>query len=111
MTEKHALEYLSEIQDLLDLNEFMQDEEFEQALELALKCVAKPDLPPAAAKKALVQMQGWAFVFKMKGQAYMTIKKGRTGSDENHKKNVYFSISEQCRDLATALKYLARESF
>lgn len=111
MTEKHALEYISEIQDLMDLNDFMADEQFTEALELAVKCVAKPDLPPAAAKRALVQMQGWAFIFKMKGQAYMTIKKGKAGTDENHKKNVYFSVSEQCRDLATALKYLARESF
>lgn len=111
MTDKHALEYISEIQDLVDLNDFMDDEQFAEALELAVKCVAKPDLPPAAAKKALVQMQGWAFIFKMKGQTYMTIKKGKAGSDDNHKKNVYFSVSEQCRDLATALKYLARESF
>lgn len=111
MTEKHALEYISAIQDLLDLNDFMRDEQFEEALGLALKCIAKPDLPPAAAKKALLQMQGWAFIFKMKGQTYMTIKKGKAGSDDNHKKNVYFSVSEQCRDLSGALKYLARESY
>ena len=106
-----ALEYISGIQDLVDLNDFMEDEEFGKALDLALKCVAKPDLPPAAAKKALVQMQGWAFVFKMKGQAYMTIKKGKAGSEENHKKNVYFSVSEQCRDLAAALKYISKEAY
>lgn len=106
-----SLEYISNIQDLMDLNDFMEDEQFGEALDLAVKCIAKPDLPPAAAKKALVQMQAWAFVFRMKGQTYMTIKKGKSGSEENHKKNVYFSVSEQCRDLATALKYLARESF
>lgn len=106
-----SLEYLSNIQDLVELNDFMQDDHFSKAVDLAIKVVAKPDMPPAAAKKALVMMQGWAFIFKMKGQAYMTIKKGRSGSEENHKKNVYFSVSEQCHDLAQTLKYIAKEPF
>lgn len=103
------LEYLSEIQDLVDLNDFMEDKDFAEAVDLALKCIAKPDLPPAAAKKALVQMQAWAFAFKMRGQVYMTIKKGKTGSDENHKKNVYFSVSDECNKLSMALRYLVRD--
>lgn len=106
---KSALERISEVQDLMDLNTFMDDEDFQKALGLALKCIAKPDLPPAVARIALVQMQGYAFKFRMQGQAYMTIKKGRAGTDENMKKNVYFSISEQAHELAQTLKYISRE--
>ena len=82
-------DYISNMQELVDLNEFMDDPEFEAALQLATKCIAKPDLPPAHAKRALVLMQAYAFNFRVKGQAYMTIKKGPGGSDENHKKNIY----------------------
>jgi hypothetical protein len=108
---KHPLEYLSEIQDLMDMNDFMEDEDFGAAVDLALKVIAKPDLPPAAAKKALLQMQGWAFIFKLKAQTYMTIHKGQTGTRENQKKNVYFSLSEQCHELAQSLKYISKEQF
>lgn len=104
------LDYLSKIQDLVDLNDFMDDEDFGQACEMALKCIAKPDLPPVHARRALLMMQGWAFVFRMRGQAYMTIRKGPGGSPENHKKNIYFSVSEQCHELAQTLKYIAKEN-
>jgi len=103
------LERMSQIQDFVDLYDFMEDEEFGQAMELALKCLAKPDLPPAAARTALVKMQAYAFYFKVKGQVYMTIKKGKAGTEDNNKKNVYFSVSEQCHELAQTLKYIAKE--
>ena len=105
-----SLEYLSSIQDLVDLNDFMDDEDFGKAMDLALKVIAKPDLPPAHARKAMVLMQAWAFTFRMKGQAYMTIKADKSGTPNNHKKNVYFSVSEQCNNLAQTLKYLAKET-
>lgn len=106
---KHPVEYLGKVQDLMDLNDFMDDEDFEAALELALKCIAKPDLPPAIAKKALIQMEAYSFKFRAMGQVFMTIKKDKAGTPENMKKNVYFSISEACHELASALKYIARE--
>jgi hypothetical protein len=104
-----TLTYLSAIQDLVDLNDFMQDEDFGRAMDLALKVIAKPKMPPAVALEAMAKMQGYAFKFRMMGQAYMTIKKGPGGSPENNKKNVYFSVSEQCHELAQTLKYLAKE--
>lgn len=107
--EQHPLKYLSEIQDLMDLSDFMDDPEFTHALELALKCIAKPDLPPANARLVLVQMEAYAFKFKMMGQVYMTIKQGKAGTEENKKKNVYFAISERCHDLATVMKYIVKE--
>jgi hypothetical protein len=104
-----TLTYLSAIQDLVDLNDFMQDDDFAKACDLALKVIAKHKMPPAVALEAMAKMQGYAFKFRMMGQAYMTIKKGPGGSPENNKKNVYFSVSEQCHELAQTLKYLAKE--
>ena len=109
--EKHPLEYLSEIQDLVDLNDFMDDPEIGHAVNLALKVLAKPDIPPATAKIAMTEFQALAFKFKMMGNVYMTIKQGKAGTDENKKKNVYFSISELCQEMTNTLKYVQRESF
>lgn len=103
---KHALEYVSDIQDMIDLNDFMQDEKFGEALDLALKCIAKPDLPPATAKKAVVQLQAYSFYFKLQAQMYVNLKQGN-----NQKKNFYFTMSEQCAGLSMALRPMARETF
>jgi len=108
--EKTSLEWLSDAHDLVELHKFMEDDAFGEALDIALKCIAKPDLPPAFAKQNLIKLEALAFKFKMMGQVYMTIKQGRAGTDENKKKNVYFSASEQCHELAAAMKYIIKET-
>lgn len=108
---KDGLVYLSETQDLIDLHDFMQDDDFLEAMELALKCIAKPDIPPAVARNALMKMQGFAFKFKMQALVYMQIHTGKAGTTENIKKNAYMYASEQCDKMAQTLKYLAKERF
>lgn len=105
-----GIERLSEVQDLVDLNGFMNDPDFENALELMLRCIANPNLTHVTARRALLLMQAYAFKFRMEGQVYMTIKAGKAGTAENRKKNVYFSASEQCHELAQTLKYLLRDT-
>lgn len=109
MTE--PLEYISNIQDLMDLHEFINDRDLAEAMDLAVKCIAKPDMPPVVARSALLKMQGLAFQFRMQAATYTYIHKGRAGSEENVKKNVYFAASEQCNAMAQTLKYLVKESF
>lgn len=104
------LEYISGLQDLVDLHEFMDDEALTEAMNLAVKCVAKPDMPPAVAREVLLKMQGLAFKFRMQAATYTYIHKGNTGTPENIKKNIYFAASEQCHALAQTLKYLVREN-
>lgn len=112
MTDKTSLEYISDIQDFIDLHDFLQeDADFLEALDMGLKCIAKPDLPPAIARQVMVQMQGYAMRFKMQHLVYMQIHTGRTGSIENVKKNAYAYMSDQCHNLAQTLKYLVRENF
>ena len=104
-----SLQYLSNVQDLVDLHDFMQDEELAEAMNLAIKCIAKPEMPPSVARAALLKMQGLSFRFRMQAATYTYIHKGRAGTDENVKKNVYFAASEQCHALAQTLKYLLKE--
>lgn len=109
MTE--PLEYLSNLQDLRDLHDFMDNDDLGEAMNLAVKCIAKPDMPPSVARTALLKMQGYAFQFRMQAAAYTYIHKGKAGTDENVKKNIYFAASEQCHELAQTLKYLVKEHF
>jgi hypothetical protein len=105
-----ALEYISDIQDFADLHQVVDDPELMRALNIAMNCIVNPDIPPANARRAMIQMQGFAFKFKMQGLVYMQIHKGQAATSENIKKNAYFYASEQCDKLAQTLKYLARES-
>jgi hypothetical protein len=88
----------------------MEDDELADAMDLALKCIAKPDMPPIVARSALLKMQGLAFRFRMQAATYTYLHTGKTGTPENIKKNVYFAASEQCHELAQTLKYIAKES-
>lgn len=111
MSKKYdALEHLSKMQDLVDLAEFMDDDDIANAMDLALKCVAKPNIPVATARKALLQMQGYAFEFKSRGLKYIALDSVKSGTDGYRKKSVYLSLSEQCHELAQTLKYLARDA-
>lgn len=101
---------VSELQDFIDLHKVVEDEELQNAIDLALTCIAKPDPQPATARRLMLQMQAYAFKFKMQGLVYMQIHKGAAATAENIKKNAYFYASEQCHELAQTLKYLAREN-
>lgn len=105
-----GLQYVSGIQDFVDLHASVGDGDLQKAIELALKCIAKPDIPHAVARKAMIQMQGYSMKFKMQALVYMQIHVGKTGSDENIKKNAYMYASEQCDKMAQTLKYLVRET-
>lgn len=103
-----VLNRASEIQDFIDLHAHVGDEELQNAINLALQCIANPNITPSTAKKAMLQLQGYSLKFKMQALVYMQIRTGKTGSDENIKKNAYMYASEQCDKLAQTLKYLAR---
>lgn len=105
-----TLEYISNLQDLMDLNEFMDNDDLAEAMELAVKCIAKPDMPPSVARTALLKMQGFAFQFRMQAAVYTYIHKNKAGTEENVRKNVYFAASEQCHAMAQTLKYLVKEN-
>lgn len=109
--ELKTLTHLSKVQDLMDLSDYMDNPDLTEAMELALTCIAKPDMPAAVARKALLKMQGLAFQFRMQAATYTYLNTGKAGTEQNVKKNIYFAVSEQCHELAQTLKYLAREQF
>jgi hypothetical protein len=108
---ERMLNYLSEQQDLIDLHEFMDDDDLAQAMELALNVIAKPHIPVSEARNALAMMQGYAMKFRMQAATYTYVHPGKAGTVENVKKNVYFAAAEQCHEMAQTLKYLAKEQY
>ena len=111
MAIESPLQYISKIQDLVDLHDFMDNEEFTEAMDLALKCIADPNIPVATARAALIKMQAFAFQFRMQAAVYTYLKKGSAGTEANTRKNVYFAVSEQCHELAQTLKYFVKENY
>lgn len=108
MTDENPLETVSVLTEFNDLTEFMQDEQLDRALELAIKCIAQPDIAAVKAPRLIVELQAISFKFAVKAVEYATIKKDRAGTDNNHRKNVYYSTKEALDRLVDALKYAAR---
>lgn len=101
----NPLGYLSQIQDLVDLNDYLQDEEFEQACDRALKCIAKPSVPQGSIGTVIVQLQAYSLQFHLKAATYAGIK---ASTQNKHKKNAYYAMYHALDDLVDALKIQAR---
>lgn len=108
MTEENPIETISAITEFNDLIEFMQDPELDRALDLAIKCIANPDIAATKAPRLIVELQAISLKFAVKAVEYATIKKDRAGTDNNHRKYIYRSTKEALDSLVSALKYAAR---
>ena len=100
-----TVELLNKVNDFNDLSEFMQDEEFTQALVLIAKLISKPDVPASKAPDLIVKMQALAAKFAMMSRFYTTFEKG---GENSKKKNVYYTAEEAINRLVDALKYSAK---
>lgn len=108
--DRNPLELVSEITEFNDLHEFMQDEQLDKALEKVVKLMMKPDVPPAAAQSLIVQLQATSAKCQILSATYATILKDKPGTDNYHKKNIYYSVFEALDKLVAALKYLMKSS-
>ena len=99
---------VSRLQDILDLNDHMQDKDFQDAVDLALTFLIAPDLPPAPARVAVLmtQLSAYATLFRVQFANYMGFQKN--DPDRNAKKNVYKELYQGIDNLVDSLKYLAR---
>ena len=106
--DENPLETVSVITEFNDLTDFMQDPQLDRALDLAIKCIANPDVAATKAPRLIVELQAISFKFAVKAVEYATLKKDRAGTDNNHRKNIYYSTKEALDRLVDALKYAAR---
>lgn len=105
-----TLEYLSQITEFNDLHEFMQDNELDETLALVVKIMMKPDIPQVQAIALINKLQAMSAKFGILATYYTTVAKGPSGSINNTKKNVYYTMKESTDKMVDALKYVARYS-
>ena len=104
---ENVLETISEITELNDMSDYMQDEQLDRALHLVVKILFEKGAVPAHKAPAIItELQALATVFAMKATYYATI--GKAGSEESKKKNIYFTAKEAINKLCDAMKYLSK---
>jgi len=86
----------------------MQDEDLDDALAAVVKLITNPAVPSAHAVALIVRLQAIAAKMSMMATVYTTLKKGPAGSDNAHKKNIYYTTAEVLNKLVDALKYTAK---
>ena len=103
-----TLEFVNQVTEFNDLHEFMNDPELDEALALIVKIMMKPDIPSVQAVALIGKLQAMSAKFAVLATYYTTIAKGPSGSVNNTKKNVYYTMKESIDKIVDALKYLAR---
>ena len=108
MTDKSSLELISDITEFNDLHEFMKDEHLDKALVIVIKILMNPDVPSAKAPLLIMELQAMSTKFAVLASYYSTIAKDKAGTENNNKKNVYYSLKESIDKLVDAIKYIVR---
>jgi hypothetical protein len=103
-----TLDYINQITEFNDLHEFMQDVDLDEALALVVKIMMKPDIPSVQAVALIGKLQAMSAKFAILATYYTTVAKGPSGSINNTKKNVYYTMKESIDKMVDALKYVAR---
>lgn len=105
---KNTLEIISDITEFNDLHDFMQDEHLDKALAIVVKLLMNPDVPSAKAPHLIMELQAMSTKFAVLASVYSTIAKDKAGTENNNKKNIYYSVKESIDKLVDALKYVVR---
>jgi hypothetical protein len=110
MSDDNPLETISDMQDTIDymteLDVFIDDKEFMEVMDLAVKIIAKPNSDPAKVANVCVKLEAYALLFRSKFVAYMSFKKGEKNG--SMKKNFYKEMYTGIDKLVDALKYQMR---
>lgn len=104
------LEVVSDMQNTIDymteLDVFIDDKDFMEVMELAVKFIAKPNVPAPKVAALCTELEGYAIIFRTKFVAYQSFKKMEKNAVA--KKNLYKEIYTGIDRLVDALKYQLR---
>jgi hypothetical protein len=104
----NPIDLINQVAEFNDINEFMKDDEVDEALALIVKIYTKPDIPSTQAVVLIAKLQAMSAKFGILATYYSTIAKGPTGSINNKKKNVYYTLKDSIDKLVDSLKYVVR---
>ena len=106
MEEMNALELVSLVTEMNDIHTFMDDSDLDAAMAALIKLKMNSNLKPSTAQRLIVELQAYAAIFAFKATYYATI--GKSGADESHKKNVYYTAKEAINLMVNSLKFTAK---
>ena len=86
----------------------MNEKEVGRSLELITRLMENPDVAPQKASPLIVECQALSAKFAVQATYYTTLAKGRAGTENNYKKQYYYTLSEQMYRLSIALKALQK---
>jgi hypothetical protein len=101
MTEETTAEALNGVAEFAELSGYMDDPEFTKALEMIVKVMANPDIPPHKARSLIVWCDALAAKFAMLASFHAHVDKS-----DRAKKNMYFTGKESMQRMSDALKYI-----
>lgn len=101
-----TVELLNQVSGFLDIAEWMEDEELENALAIVAKIIMNPDIPPQKATNLIVQLQAYSVKFAMLASWNAHVNK-----DNRAKKNIYYSARDAIDRLVDSLKYSTRSYY
>ena len=92
---------ISQISELDEIAQYVGDEQLTEALEVLVKLILKPDIPPQVAVYEIVRLQAIAAKLKMRGVWMANVDK--TGNRAI--KNLYYAAADELDKLVSALKF------
>lgn len=104
----NILETVSEITELNEISEYLNDEQIDKAMEKVVQLVVNPSAAADNPARLIVGLQALSALFAQKAAYYKLISTGRSGSPEYIKKNLYYTMRESLDRLVDALKYMAK---
>lgn len=108
MSNENVLELISTVDELLEVHEFLKDDNVDRALSNVVKLMMNPEIPSAKALPLIIELQAIAGVCSVKATWYATVAKDRAGTANNSKKNIYYTLADVLDKIVSALKYSAK---
>lgn len=107
--DENVLETVSKISEFNELKEFMDDEDIDEALNIIIQLIMKPQSAnPGSVQRMIVKTQALSAKFGVLASFYSTVGRDKAGTPNNHKKNVYYSLHESFSKICDSLKYVAK---
>jgi hypothetical protein len=94
---------LEHVKELNHLSQQINDEDLDTALNILLKLIGKPDMPPQVIGPTIVQLQAIAAKLRIMAAVETHIYK-----QDRVRKNLLYTTSDSIDSLVQALKYLLR---
>lgn len=103
----YEVNFIELVEEMQAINDLLNDDDVEDCLQLIVNFIAKPDVPPIAARNLVLKLQSISGKFSMMALFYRTIGNDKTAR-ARHKKDAYYSLRDVAEKLADAMKYQAR---